>query len=150
MTLNADHAVRLEQGVDPTRHRLDHRCTALLHGGEVGLQLADLDAMDAELILGALIQLRGFQQGLRGDASGVQAGSAERKTAVGVLPLVDAGHLELVLCGTNCGGIARGAGADDDHVVDVAHTPSTMRAGSSRHCLTVTRNSTASRPSMMR
>src|SRR5882724_8205349 len=132
MTLNADHAVRLE------------------HGSEVERQAADLDAMDRELVHGALIQLRGLEQRLRGDASGVQAGSAERKAAVAVLPFIDAGDFELVLGGMNRGGIARGPAADHDDVIEVVHTPSTMRAGSSRHCLTVTRNCTASRPSMMR
>jgi len=150
MPLNAGHAVRPEQGGDPARHGLDHGCPALLHDGEVQRQIADLDALHLELVLGALKQLRGLEQGFRGDASGVQAGSAERETAVGVLPFVDAGDLELVLRGANRGGIARGTAADHDHIVDLAHTPSTMRAGSSRHCLTVTKNCTASRPSMMR
>ena len=59
--------------------------------------------------------------------------------------------LSLFWAGANRGGMmARGTTADHDDVVEIAHTPSTMRAGSSRHCLTVTRNCTASRPSMMR
>jgi len=52
--------------------------------------------------------------------------------------------------GANGGGITGRARADDDDVVFIAHISSTMRAGSSRACLTVTRNCTASRPSMMR
>ncbi len=150
MPLDSHHAVRLEQRRDAAGHGLDHGSAALLHGREVELEVADLDAVDAELLLGALIEFRGFEQRLGRNAAGVETGAAERKTAVGVLPFVDAGHLQLVLRGANGGGIPGRSRADDDHIVDVAHTPSTMRAGSSRHCFTVTRNCTASRPSMIR
>ena len=57
MPLNADHAVGLEQRRDAAGHGLDHGCAALLHGGEIERELADLDAVDAEFILGALVQL---------------------------------------------------------------------------------------------
>src|SRR6202035_3610558 len=132
------------------RHGLDHGCATLLHRGEIERELADIDAMDGKFLLGALVQLGRLEQRFGGNAARVQAGSAECKAAVGVLPFVDAGHFKFVLRGTNRGGVARGPGADHDDIVEVAHMPSTMRAGSSRHCLTVTKNCTASRPSMMR
>ena len=81
----------------------------------------DLDAVDAEFVLGLVIQLAGFEQRLGGDAAGIRAGAAEHGRAVLVLPLVDAGHLELVLRRANGRGITRRTAADDDHVVFVAH-----------------------------
>ncbi len=64
---------------------------------QIELDVGQLDAVNRELILRALIQLGGLEQRLRGDAAGVQAGTAERVAPVGVLPFVDAGHFELVL-----------------------------------------------------
>ena len=123
---------------------------ALLHLREIELHLGYLDAMRREFLLRPVIELGGFEQSLGGNASRVQAGTPEGISTVGVLPFVHAGHGELVLTGANRRRIARGTRSDHDHIVAVAHTPSTMRAGSSRHCLTVTRNCTASRPSMIR
>ena len=81
----------------------------------------DLDAVDAELVFGLVIELARFEQRLGGDAAGIRAGAAEHGRAVLVLPLVDAGHLELVLRGANGGGITRRTATNDDHVVLVAH-----------------------------
>ncbi len=113
------------------------------------------DAVGGELVLGAMPELRGFQQRLGGNAAGIQAGAAECAAAVAIAPGVDAGHLEPVLRGADRRRVARGPPADDHHVVIeiLAHdfqTPSSMRPGSSRPSFTATRNCTASLPSMMR
>ncbi len=90
---------------------------ALLHGREVELDAADLHAVHGELVLGAVEQLRGFEQRFRGNAAGVETGAAERVGTVLVLPLVDARDLELVLAGADRAGITGGTAADDDDVV---------------------------------
>src|ERR1019366_7491619 len=98
----------------------------------------------------ALEEFGRFQQRLGRGASGGEARGAERIGSVGGLPFIDAGHGEFVLTRTNGGGITSRAGAYHHDIDNIAHTRSTMRAGSSRHCLTVTKNCTASRPSMIR
>ena len=60
-------------------------------------QVPDLDAVDAEFVLGAVPEFGGFQQGLRGNAAGIEAGAAEGTAAVAIAPGVDAGHLQSVL-----------------------------------------------------
>ena len=150
VALDAHRAGGFQERGNAVGHGLDDGCAPLLHLRKIELDVADLDAMLRELVLRAVIQFGGLEQRLRWNTSGIEAGATKGVGAVGVLPLVHAGDRQLVLAGTNRRRIACRASADHDHVVVVAHTPSTMRAGSSRHCLTVTRNCTASRPSMMR
>ena len=150
VSLDANHAVGLEKGVDAVGHGLDHRCAAFLHGAKIQTDIPGADAVNRELVLGALEQLRGFEQGLGGDAAGIEAGAAEGVGAVEILPFVDASNLQLVLRGADGRRVTGGSAADHDDVELLAHTPMTRRAGSSRLCFTVTRNCTASRPSMMR
>ncbi len=57
VSLNADHAVGLEQRIDPVGHGLDHGGAALLHRRKIELQVADLDAVNRKLIFGALKEL---------------------------------------------------------------------------------------------
>ena len=90
---------------------------ALLHRRHVDFDAADLDAVRRELVLRAMNQLGGLEQRLRRNTARVQARAAERIGAVLVLPLVDAGDLELVLAGANRARIAGGTAADDDDVV---------------------------------
>ena len=151
----------LKQAGDAERRLLDDLRATLLHGREVELDAADLDAVHGELVLRAMEQLGGFEQRLRGNAARVQAGAAERVGTVLVLPLVDAGDLELVLAGADRAGIAGGTAADDDDVVLVTcetfcgggfgySLRASRRAGSSSASLIATRNCTDSRPSTMR
>ena len=70
-------------------------------------------------------------------------------------PFLDAGNLLAELGGTDGGNVAAGAGTDDDDVEFLGHglppyRSSSRRDGSSRASLMATRNSTASRPSMIR
>jgi len=116
MPLQRRHAGGLEQREDSLGALLDDTRLALLHGGDVELHLAELDAVGLELVLGAMHQLGGLQQRLGGNAAGVQAGAAEAVAAVVVLPFVDAGHGQLVLGRANSRGIARRATADHHHV----------------------------------
>ena len=106
----------LNSASDAAGHGLDDGCAALLHRSQIELQIADLDAVHGKLVLGAMIELRGLEQRLGGNAAGIQAGAAEGIAAVAVLPLVDAGHFELVLRGSDRRRITRGTGADDDDV----------------------------------
>ena len=61
-------------------------------------------------------ELARLEQDLRGNAAGVQAGTAERVAAVAVLPAVDTGNLEAVLCGADGRRVAGRAAADHDQV----------------------------------
>ena len=114
-------ARRLEQPKDALRHLPDDAALALLHRGHIESEAVDLDAMGRKLVLCAVVKLRGFQQRFRGDTPGVEAGSAKGGAAVAILPLVNAGDAQLVLCRADRGGIARGPAADDDDVETVRH-----------------------------
>src|SRR6185295_9498796 len=111
----------LEQHRNTAGARLDDTGLALLHLRDVEGDATDIDAVHAEFVLRLVIQLRGFEQGLRRDAARIGAGAAEDGRAVLVLPFVDAGHLQLVLRRANGGGITRRTATDDDHVVFVRH-----------------------------
>ena len=154
MALNANDAVGFEQRIDAAGHHLHDARAPLLHGGKVQFDAAGLDAVHREFFLGAMKQLGRFQQCLGRDAPGIQASAAEGIRAVEILPLVNAGHSELVLRSADGGRVAGRTTADDHHVKGVvdhcAHSDNTRRAGSSKDCFTATRNCTASRPSMMR
>ena len=71
---------------------------------------ADLDAVRRQMRRRLLVELRGLQQRLRGDAADIEAGAAERAA------LLDAGRLEAELRRADRGDIAAGAAADDDDV----------------------------------
>ena len=58
---------------------------------QVELELADLDAVMREAVLGEVVELAGVEQGLAGDAADVQAGAAEGR------PLLDAGDFHAKL-----------------------------------------------------
>jgi hypothetical protein len=72
--------------------------------------------VDRKLLLQAVIELGGLEQRLGGYAAGVQAGATEGGRAIGVLPLIDARHGQLVLRRADRGGVTGGTCADDDDV----------------------------------
>jgi hypothetical protein len=121
VTLQRCHAGGLEQGQDAAGHASHDAGLALLHGRQVERHTAEADAVHGEFRLRAVQQLRGLEQRLRGNAARVQAGAAERRRAVEILPLVDAGHGELVLRGADRGRVAGRAATDHDDVEVVSH-----------------------------
>ena len=82
-----------------------------MHGGEVELRLADLDAHAGERVAGLVEQLGRVQQRLRRDAADIEAGAAEGRV------LLDHRDLHAELRRADGADIAAGAGADDDEVV---------------------------------
>src|SRR5581483_50970 len=110
----AGDLVALEQHLDAAGVGLAHRDAAFLHLLQVQLDLAHADAVHGQLVLRLVVQLGGFQQGLGGNAAGVEAGAAEGIGAVGVDPAVDAQGLHAELGGADGGGITGGTSADDD------------------------------------
>ncbi len=117
----AGDLVALEQHLDAAGVGLAHRVAARLHFLQVQLDLAYADAVHGELVLGAVVQLGRFEQGLGGDAAGIEAGAAEGLRAVGVDPAVDAQRLHAQLGSADRRGVAAGTAADDDDVVVFAH-----------------------------
>ena len=113
--------VRLEQARNTVRELAHDTGTPFLHGGEVELHAAGLDAVFTELVFSAVVQLGRLQQCLRRDTARVQAGTAERVAAVPVLPFVDARDFLAVLRRPDRRHIACGPGAYDDDVVALAH-----------------------------
>jgi hypothetical protein len=111
----------LEQHGNAIGAGLDDAGLALLHLGDVEVDAAHLDAVSAQFVPGLDEQLARFEQRLGGNAARVRAGAAEHGRAVLVLPLVDAGYLELVLRRANGRGITRRTAADDDHIVFIRH-----------------------------
>src|SRR3954469_1631628 len=129
-------------------HRL---VLALEHLREVEVEPFHLDAVVGKLVAGLLVVLGGLQQRLRRDAADVGAGAAERRLAVRAAPVVRAGGLQSELCRADGGDVAARPAADDQHIERIHGQISRIsRAGSSSASLIATRNSTASRPSMMR
>src|SRR5271170_289130 len=109
--------------------------------------------MHRQLMLCPVIELGRFEHRFGGNTAGVQARAAQRAAAVTVLPRIDADGREAVLRRADRRLIPGRPAADNQYIVRLAHAshiPSSMRPGSSRHSLTVTRNCTASRPSMIR
>jgi hypothetical protein len=86
------------------------------HLGHVDPGVVGRDAVLGEVVVQVLEVLAGLQQGLGGDAADVGAGAARGRTALVVLPLVDAGDVHAELGGADGGDVAAGAGADDDEV----------------------------------
>jgi hypothetical protein len=115
--VQAGDASALEETSYAERRLLDDLCPALLHGREIELDAADLHAVHGELMLCAMQQLGRFEHRLGGNAARVETSAAEGVGAVLVLPLVDAGDLELVLAGADGAGITGGTAADDNHIV---------------------------------
>jgi hypothetical protein len=87
----ARDAARLEQGLDARSELLDDAALARLHGLDVDADTGDVDAVNCELRVGAVIELRRLEQRLRRDAAHVQARAAEEALALFVLPIVDTG-----------------------------------------------------------
>ena len=121
MTGERRDAGGLEETEDALRHLADDAALALLHGRDVEGEALDLDAVRCKLVLRAMVKLRGLEQCLGRDATGIEAGAAEGRAAVAVLPFVDAGDRKLVLRRANGRRIAGGPAADDDDVETVSH-----------------------------
>src|SRR5262249_17761417 len=102
-----------------------------------------------EVVPRRLVVLGGLQQRLGRDAADVGASATERGLAVGALPFVDAGRGKAQLGGADGGDVAARPAADHYHV-EGFHISRISRAGSSSASLMLTRNRTASRPSMIR
>ena len=103
--------VFLEQERDALDVAIDALVLELHHGSEIELRLAELDAHLVEQVAGLFVALGRVQQRLRGNASDIEAGTAE-----GVV-LLHHRHLHAELGGADGADIAAGAGADDDEVV---------------------------------
>ena len=121
MTGERRDAGGLEEPEDALRHLADDAALALLHRRDVEGEALDLDAVRRKLVLRAMVKLRGFEQCLGRDATGIEAGAAEGRAAVAVLPFVDAGDRQLVLRRANGRRIAGRPAADDDDVETVSH-----------------------------
>src|SRR3990167_8231693 len=113
--------VLLEQVQDAIVVLLHNLVLAAHHLGHVHRHLAGADAVLGEVLVGVLEMLGRLQQRLGGDAAHVRAGAAGGRTALVVLPLVDAGHVEAQLRGADGADVAAGAAADDDDVELFAH-----------------------------
>ncbi len=129
VTLQRGDAGRLEQAGNALGRRLDDAGLALLHRRDVERETGRGNAVRREFRVRAVIQLGRFEQRLRRNAAGVEAGAAKGIGAVVVLPFVDAGNLELVLRRADGTGITGRAGADHDDVVRVRHGNSVAKRG---------------------
>src|SRR5262249_5008721 len=112
VTLQRRDTCALEQRQDAAGHALHDGRLALLHGGQIERHTGRLDAVDRQLRLHLVIQLGRLEQRLGRNAAGVEAGTAESRRAVEVLPLVDARDAQLVLTGADRGRIARRTATD--------------------------------------
>jgi hypothetical protein len=108
--------VLLEQVDDAVVVGLDHAVLTLEHLRQVKGQARHIDAVLLESMAGVLEVFRRLQQRLRRDAADVGAGAAQGRTALGILRLVDARHLEAQLGSADGGHIAAGTAADHDDV----------------------------------
>ena len=107
--------VLLEQKRDAVDVGLDILILVFEQGRELDGGFADLDAHLRKARAGFLVQFRGVQQRLRGDAADIEAGAAEG----GVL--LDHRGLQSELRRANGAEIAAGTAADDDEIVGTHH-----------------------------
>src|ERR1700694_640996 len=149
MALQPRDLVLLEQSRNAARHLADDPVLAIEHGLQVELHAARRDAVRLELVQHALVVLGGLEQRFRGNAAYVEAGAAERVFALRGLPFLHAGGREAELRSADGRDVAGRAGSDHHHVEGL-HISRIRRAGSSSASLILTKNKTASRPSMMR
>jgi hypothetical protein len=91
-----DDARGLEQRGDAASHALDDAGLALLHGGDVERQGADLDAMRRELVRARWKSSEDSSSAFEGMQPAFRQ-VPPNAAAVVVLPVVDAGDLQLVL-----------------------------------------------------
>src|SRR5690606_6665947 len=151
LPLEPGDLVLAKEAGDARGHLVDDAVLAREHGLQVEPHARGGDAVRLEVMLDALVVLRGLEERLGRDAAHVEAGAAQPVLARGVLPLFHAGGGEPELRRPDGGNVAGGAHADDDDVEGLHRQISRIRrAGSSRASLIATRKSTASRPSMMR
>ena len=113
----AGDLVGREQLLDAAGEAPGNRGLARLHLGQVQRDTGEIHAVVGELMLGAMIDLGGFQQRLGGDAARVEAGATEGRGVVAIQPGVDASGLEPQLRGADRAGITGGAAANDNDVV---------------------------------
>ena len=92
-----------------------------MHGLQVQLDLPGGDAVLVKFVLGAVIQLRRFQQGFGRNTARIQTGPTKGLIAVPVQPVIHAGGLHAQLRSANGRDIAGGTTADDDDVEILAH-----------------------------
>jgi hypothetical protein len=143
----------LEKLLDTLRQLAHNALLALLHALQIQRNAVDIDTVIVQIALRLHETLRGFQQRLGRYAPGVETGTAERRFTLGVDPGIDTGGLQTQLRTAQCGHVAGRARPDDNDIIAITHgthTPSRIRAGSSRISFTATRNCTASRPSTRR
>ena len=113
--LDGRDLVLLEEIGDAVGVAFDDLVLAGQHGGKVEADVADLDAVTAEVSLGLGVDFAGIEHRLAGDAADVEAGAAQRG------PLLDAGDLHAELGRADGGDVAAGAGADHHQVVTLGH-----------------------------
>ena len=103
--------VLLEEAVDAAGERIDDFVLAGEHRGEVEADVAGVDAVLGERVLGFGVALARFEQGLAGDAADAEAGAAE------AVFFFDAGDVLAELRGADRGDVSAGSAADDEDVV---------------------------------
>ncbi len=119
--MEESNLVLLEQEHDAVVILLHHFVLALQHLRQIKRQALDLYAVIPKPVRGMMIILGGLQQGFRGNAANVGAGAAQRRLAVGVRPLVDAGGLQAQLRRANRGDVAARPAADYCYIKGLGH-----------------------------
>ena len=76
-TLDVLDVVLLEEELDTLGQTSDRGVLCLHHGGEVELNIADLDTAALGVVENLVVEVRVVQEGLGGNAADVQAGSTE-------------------------------------------------------------------------
>ena len=122
MTLKRGDACGLEEREDALGHGAHDPRLAFLHLREVERRGGHLDAVDREFRLQTVVQLARLEQRLGRDAARVQAGAAEGRRPVLVLPLINTGDGEVVLCRADGRRVARRTPADHDDVEGVSRS----------------------------
>ena len=111
-----------KQKLDAFRHLGDDAIFARLHLRNIDLHASRGDAVLTEFVFDLFDIFGRLQQRLRRNATDVQASTAQRHFAFGILPALDAGDIKSQLRRTNRGNVAAWTGADNDNIKLFGHS----------------------------
>ena len=105
-----------KQHGDAAGEALHHLLLTPLHGRHIDLHIAGADTMGGKIMPRMIEMVRGFQQGLGGNAADIETHAAERGFALFVHTIINAGRLQAQLRTADGRHVTTGPTAENDHI----------------------------------